>query len=178
MRAIRWGGAAVVMMLVVGLAVASRPVPTPQTAPATSAGPKGKLVIAGLGSKMLVRNYSWGLEASDTGGGGTGGGTGETTFSAMKVEKPIDTNSTELADAVANGTHFQTATLTIFKPGTNDPLSIFKLSDALVGAVEHSYKSSNVETVTVFYRTIEWTYKAPDADQKFCWDLDLHVSCV
>jgi type VI secretion system Hcp family effector len=178
MRAIRWGGAALVVVLLLGVVVVARTAsPERKTVvPAAGSSPKGKLVIAGFGSKMLIRNYNWGIDGAAS-EAGTGAGSGKAVFLSMDIEKLIDENSVDLADAVTNGNHFQTATVTVFKPGTTDALSTFKLSDAIVTDVRHSYKSVNVETISLGYRTIEWTYRAPDADQVFCWQLDLNAGC-
>jgi type VI secretion system Hcp family effector len=145
----------------------------------SSGTPKGKLVIDGLPGdpKMTVRNYSWGIHNGSTAGGAGGAGSGKSTFDVFTIEKLVDENSVALAKAVANGEHFQSATIKFFEPGTSTPKSIFTIPDPTIAAVVHSYKNDNVESVSFNYAQIQWVYKTSSGDQTFCWNVAGNAAC-
>jgi len=152
-----------------------------RTKPTAAAGPKGKLVVENLGgpgeaTKMPIRDYSWGIKNATTTTSG-GAGAGKATFEDLTIEKLVDDNSVALARAVATGVHFPSATVTIYQPGTTTPQSIFTMSNVTISGVHHTHKTTNIETVTLAYPSIEWVYKAEAGDQTFCWDLAANAGC-
>ena len=151
-----------------------------RTRPAAAGDPKGKVIIENLGgpgesTRVTIRDYSWGITQTTSTAGGAGAG--KATFDDFTFEKLVDTSSVALARAATQGLHFPSATATIYKPGTTTAQSVFTLTDVLISNVSHSYRSSNVESVSIAYASIEWIYKAPTGDQTFCWNLSLSAGC-
>ena len=172
--------AVAILLVAVALSLLQRPTRDIRTKSIAAADPKGRLVVQDLGgpgeaTRMAIRDYSWGITQTTSTAGGAG--TGKATFDDFTIEKLVDSSSVPLARAATTGLHFPTATATIYKPGTTTPQSTFTMTDVLISNVRHSYKSSNLESVSIAYGSIDWLYRAPTGDQSFCWNVILSEGC-
>ncbi len=174
----------VLALVLVAVALSSLPQQARQlrTKPVAAGDPKGRLVVEDLGgpgeaTRIPIRTYSWGITQSGSTATGGGAGAGKATFDDFTIEKLLDTSSVPLARAATQGIPFPSATATIYKPGTTTPQSVFTMTNVLISNVSHSYKSSNVESVSMNYASIEWVYQSDTGDQTFCWTLSTSTAC-
>lgn len=144
-----------------------------------SASVNGNLVVDGITGRSTVQGFSWDMTStpgSTSGGGGASAGT--TTFGPLTVTKAVDVRSLVLADAAASGKHFPTATLRIFRPGTQEVSLTYLLSDVVITKFRHSGGARAIEEVSFTYRTIEVTFAPPTGEPvRFCWDIATNARC-
>jgi type VI secretion system secreted protein Hcp len=118
---------------------------------------------------------------------GGGAGAGKPEFSPLKVFKYIDKASIPIFVACATGKNLKKATLSIVKSGGEIPSDYFVivLSDVFVSSVNDSTETTDgegnlLETVSLEYSKIEWTYTpqnddgSPGTALKGGWDLKLN----
>jgi type VI secretion system secreted protein Hcp len=174
---------ALMVLVLVGVATlqaSSDPVRAGVRNSLAASSPKGKIVVQDLGGagkapNIPIRNYGWGIHNSSQAPGGSGGG--KATFDSFSIEKLVDQHSPDIAKAAAFGTHFPQATVTLYVPGTTNPLSIFTLTNVAISGTEHDDRGATIETVSFGYSKIRWVYKASSGNKVFCFDISLGAGC-
>ena len=151
------GATGLAAVALVGSAIAD------QNRVAVAAGANGTIVgqIGNLGP-FEVLSFSWGASNSSTGSSGGGGGTGKASFQDLSFTRLSDTFTPALFVAVANGTHFQTASITSNNKKGNPVftlalegvmLSSWTLSDVSEAASPTESISLNFTKVTLTFGT-------------------------
>lgn len=143
------------------------------------AGVDGEATHKDHKNEIEVLSWSWSTSnTASTAGGGSGKGKavpGDFHFTHL-----YDKSSPVLAKNCASGKHFDSVVLTCRKSGDGSlPFAIIKLTEALVISVQPSGSSGAdiVESVSLSYKTIEFSYKAQDAkgamggEVKFSWNV-------
>jgi type VI protein secretion system component Hcp len=87
---------------------------------------------------VAIRAFRLAVANSTTGGPGGGGGAGKATFDDVAVAKLIDATSPKLFVNTAEGRHLRNARVTLFKPGTRDPLAVYDFDDVLLSRFEQT----------------------------------------
>ena len=84
-----------------------------------------------------VLAWSWGMSQSGSTHGGSGSGAGKVNVQDLSFTHYIDMSSAELMNAVAQGTHFDDATLVVRKAGGKDALEYLtiKMENVIVTSV-------------------------------------------
>jgi type VI secretion system secreted protein Hcp len=132
-----------------------------------------------------IESYSWGLSTPQQPGGRPGAGRAQ--FERLAFTKHLDASSPKLAEAVANGRHFQTAVLTAETGGENPrAYLVVTLEDVLIS----SYHTSGAEAdalpadqFTLNYARIRYSYTPQDEDGSqgmpvtFCWIVAANRPC-
>jgi type VI secretion system secreted protein Hcp len=74
---------------------------------------------------------------------------------SITVVKKIDLSSPHLFIAVLAGTHFAEADLTVFQPGAQPKLIVYRMKNAIVSSIDQVAGSANREIVTLRFQTME-----------------------
>jgi len=148
---------------------------------------KGESLDSTYKDQIDVLAWSWAMAQSGTLHVGAGGGAGRASFGDIAVTKYIDRSSTVLYKYVANGDHFESATLTIRKPGgkpfVNEQLVMTRVlvTSALMGG--SGGEDRLTENITLNFgsfciRYIEQTKEGnPGAKLELCWNIAANESC-
>ncbi|HXU81311.1 MAG TPA: type VI secretion system tube protein Hcp [Polyangia bacterium] len=85
-----------------------------------------------------VLAWSWGMSQSASTHFGSGGGSGKVNVQDISITKRIDKSSPNLVKFCCQGKHFDKATLTVRKAGTEAPIEYFviKMEDVLISSVQ------------------------------------------
>lgn len=141
-----------------------------ERAAAAAADPYGELVIRDFsGDNDLVseiKSHSWDVFVPLT----NGNPSGPPQFSSLVVTRSTDASSPRLARAVARQFQYDTVIVRIFKPGTTQIRSAFRLENILI--VDFDLSGRN-EKVSFIYESVDWSHGAGE----FCWDLGLQGEC-
>jgi type VI secretion system secreted protein Hcp len=131
---------------------------------AVGSGGGYELVVSGLtpsGEAADVLSYSWGA-SSNASLSSTGYTTGRAQFEALQITKKVDIASPNFGKAVATGTHYPSATLTLYS-GSEKPTAymIYKMTDVLITGVQHGGSANDMPTeqVSLNYAKLEVTHK-------------------
>ena len=115
-----------------------------------------------------VLAWSWGVSNSGTTHQGGGGGAGKANFQDISLTKYMDSSSHALLNAVATGTHFDTASLHIRKAGkTQQEYMTIEMKEVLVTAVSTGGSGGEdrlTENVTLNFASVKFTYKPQKPD--------------
>jgi type VI secretion system secreted protein Hcp len=149
----------------------------------------GRLSIAGVSGgdgggdgSIDVRGIEGGVTNSGTFAGGGGGGAGKASFSDITVTKQVDKASPVLAMAVAQGTHFASATLDVFQPGTTDVYMTYHMEDVIVSE-HHMFATGKGDTVpleslSLHFAEISWTFIQEDGSEVTrCYSVTRIMAC-
>lgn len=126
-----------------------------------------ELVVSGLtpsGEAADVLSYSWGATNNAT-FATTGYTTGKAQFEALQITKKIDITSPNFGKAVATGTHYPSATLTLYSGGSEGAkptaYMIYTMTDVLITGVQHGGSANDVPTeqVSLNYAKLQVTNK-------------------
>jgi len=126
-----------------------------------------ELVVSGLtpsGEAADVLSYSWGASSNAT-FGSTGYTTGKAQFEVLQITKKVDIASPNFGKAVATGTHYPSATLTLYSGGSEGAkptaYMIYKMTDVLITGVQHGGSANDMPTeqVSLNYAKLEVTHK-------------------
>lgn len=128
-----------------------------------------------------VLAWSWGASQSGTMHVGGGGGAGKANFQDVSVTKWVDKSSGDLMLNVANGKHFDKATLTVRKAGEK-ALEYIKLTmkEVLITSISTGGSGGEdrlTENISLNFAQYEFEYipqKADgtgDAAMKYGWDI-------
>src|SRR5215471_3115033 len=110
-----------------------------------------------------VQSWSWGVSNSGSAQVGGGAGAGKCNVQDLSFTKYIDKATPDLMLACCNGKHYDTATLTVRKAGTN-PLEYLKvtMSEVLIAGVTTGGAGGEdrlTETVTLNFGKVKVDYK-------------------
>lgn len=125
-----------------------------------------QLEIAGLppsGEAMVIQAYSWGGTANATFGPSLTPGRAQ--IADLQVTKKVDKASPLLFKGLTNGTHFASATLTLYKGGEKPQKYMeYKMTDVLITSVQHGGSADDVpaENVSLAYEQLEITVEDKD----------------
>jgi type VI secretion system secreted protein Hcp len=134
---------------------------------AVGTGAGYELVVSGLtpsGEAAEVLAYSWGASSNATFGAG-GFTTGRAQFEALQITKKVDIASPNFGKAVAMGTHYPSATLTLYSGGSEgtkpNAYMIYKMTDVLITSVQHGGSANDLPTeqISLNYAKLEVTHK-------------------
>jgi type VI secretion system secreted protein Hcp len=125
-------------------------------------GIKGESLDKTYKGKIDVLAYSWGLSQSGTFHGGSGGGAGKANFQDLSVTKYVDSGSSDLMLACANGTHIKKGKLTVRKAGES-PLEyiIYEFEKILVSSVSTGGSGGEdklTENISLNFGSVKHTY--------------------
>jgi type VI secretion system secreted protein Hcp len=129
--------------------------------------------------EIELLSWQWGLSNS-SGIAGGGSGKGKATPGEMTLSKLYDKASPNLAKKCATGVHFPTVVMTARKSGEGQK-DFFKITmkEVFITSVQNSASSGGdmMESVSLSYGEIEFSYKAQDAkgglggEVKFGWNI-------
>jgi type VI secretion system secreted protein Hcp len=114
-----------------------------------------------------VLAWSWGSSQSGTFHTGGGGGAGKVNVQDLSVTKWVDAASPEIFKSICNGQHYDTATLTVRKAGT-EPLEYLLIEMTKVMFTSQSTGGSGgedqlTENVTLNFAEVKVSYQ-PQSD--------------
>ena len=100
-------------------------------------GVKGESKDKAHTQEIDILSWSWGMSNSGSAHVGGGAGSGKVSVQDLNVTKYLDSSSAPLMLSCCNGTHFDTAVLTVRKAGEK-PLEYvtIKLQEVLITSVE------------------------------------------
>ena len=126
-----------------------------------------ELVVSGLtppGEAADVLSYSWGA-SNNASFASTGLTSGRAQFENLQITKKVDIASPNFGKAVAMGSHYPSATLTLYS-GSEKPTAymIYKMTDVLITGVQHGGSANDMPTeqVSLNYAKLEVTHKELD----------------
>ena len=117
--------------------------------------------------EIEVLSYSWGVSNPGTfQGGGTGVGSGKTTFQDLSIVHRIDKSSPALLRACATGEHIKEAIITQRKSGKGQQeFLIIKMNDILITGVSHTDDATqSSEVVTLAFAKVDVEYRPLKSD--------------
>lgn len=144
-------------------------------------GVDGEATHADHKGEIEILSWTWGVSNVNAGGtSGGGSGKGKATPQDFNFLHTYDKASPILAKKCAQGVHFATVTLTARKSGEGqkDFLKI-ALKEVFITSVQPAGSSQGdiVESVSMSYASVDFTYKAQDekgalgGDVKFGWNV-------
>ena len=94
---------------------------------------KGESIVDKMEDQIQIDSWSWSMSQAGTTHSGTGGGAGKVDVSDMTFTKRMDTSTPNLVLGVCTGKHYESATLTCRKAGT-EPLDylIIEMTDVII----------------------------------------------
>lgn len=178
----------------------TRGAPGPQGAPApTGTADQAPPAPVPIGQRLTINRLSgppivfpvlsssFGGSQEGTTGGGGGGGSGKAAYEDLVVAKPPDASAGELLDEEVEGTHFPSAKLEYFAPGSSSASATIELGETFITDFANSGSgdaralttgSGAPEALTLGYRSIEQGIPGPGGSElKSCWDLLLNTDC-
>jgi type VI secretion system secreted protein Hcp len=143
-----------------------------------------ELVVSGLtpaGEAADVLSYSWGAN-SNASISSTGYTASKAQFQDLHVTKKVDVASPNFGKAVAIGTHYPSATLTLYKSVEGSkPVGymIYQMTDVLITRAQHGGSADDIPTeeISLAYARLQVTYKqlsesnAVERQTLFAYDL-------
>ena len=130
--------------------------------------------------EIVVLSWAWGVQNDSSAATGGGRGKGKATPGDIHFTHEYDKASPVLAKKCAQGTHFPTVVLTSRKSGEGqkDFMKI-TMKEVFITSVQNSGSAGGdiMESVSMAYASIEFSYKAQDAkgglggEVKFAWDV-------
>jgi type VI secretion system secreted protein Hcp len=132
----------------------------------TGTGGGYQLVVSGLtpaGEAAEVLSYSWGAN-SNASISSTGFTSSKAQFADLHVTKKVDVASPNFGKAVATGTHYPSATLTLYKSAEGSkPIGymIYQMTDVLITRVNHGGSADDMPTeeISLAYAKLQVTHK-------------------
>lgn len=128
-----------------------------------------------------VLAWSWGMSQSGTAGMGGGGGGGKVDVQNMSLTKYIDLSTEKLWLSCANGTHFDSATLTMRKAGGEAvEYIVYTMEQVMITSTSTGGSGGEdriTENVTLDFAKFEMEYKSQnekgkeDKKKKFAWNV-------
>jgi type VI secretion system secreted protein Hcp len=115
-------------------------------------------VITPPGQAIEVASFAWDAENPTTIGSATGGaGAGKVKFNEFTIQKTVDTASPKLFEAMAGGSHFKKAILSVRKPGAKEAFYEIRFDTVFITSISNSGDNPNVpmENVTFVFGKME-----------------------
>ena len=134
----------------------------------------GQLTL-GTGAPIPILSFSAGVSNSFTFGGGSGGGTGKASFTALNLIKAIDANSPGLFVKVANGQHFPTAVFTAqWGAGTSTATMKYELESVVLESLQQSGAGTGAgtESLSIVFGKVTWTFTDASGTTTGSWDVE------
>lgn len=127
---------------------------------------KGESVVKGFEDQIQVLAWNWGMSQSGTTHMASGGGAGKVNVSDLVVTHYVDAASPNLILACCQGTHYDSATLTMRKAGGTalDYLTI-TLTDIIVTSVSVSGAAGGdllTENFSLNFAKFKYSYQPQD----------------
>ena len=129
-----------------------------------------------------VLSWSWGMSNSGSAHVGGGAGSGKVSVQDLSVTKYLDSSSAKIMLSCCDGTHFDTAVLTVRKAGGEKPVEYvtIKLQEVLITSVETGASGGDdrlTESVTLNFAKVKMEYLPQEAKGgkgnmiPFGWDI-------
>ena len=129
-----------------------------------------------------VLSWSWGMSNSGSAHVGGGAGSGKVSVQDLSVTKYLDSSSAKIMLSCCDGTHFDTAVLTVRKAGGEKPVEYvtIKLHEVLITSVATGGDGGNdrlTENVTLNFAKVKVEYLPQEAKGgkgnmiPFSWDI-------
>ncbi len=121
---------------------------------------KGEATMTGHQDDIVIASWQWGLSASSA--IGSTQATGRRSYTALTVQKGIDTSTTALMSALATNDLVKEAKLTMRKSGgTQEDYFILTLKDARITGVAHvtGADGGTTENVSIMFTKVEVEYR-------------------
>ena len=129
-----------------------------------------------------VLSWSWGMSNSGSAHVGGGAGSGKVSVQDLSVTKYLDSSSAKIMLSCCDGTHFDTAVLTVRKAGGEKPVEYvtIKLQEVLITSVETGASGGDdrlTESVTLNFAKVKMEYLPQQAKGgkgnmiPFGWDI-------
>jgi type VI secretion system secreted protein Hcp len=126
--------------------------------------------------------WTWGMSNSGSAHVGGGAGSGKVSVQDLSVTKYIDSSSAQIMLSCCDGTHFDTALLTVRKAGGADPVEYLKinLQEVLITSVATGGEGGDdrlTENVTLNFAKVKVEYLPQEAKGgkgnmiPFSWDI-------
>jgi type VI secretion system secreted protein Hcp len=126
--------------------------------------------------------WTWGMSNSGSAHVGGGAGSGKVSVQDLSVTKYIDSSSAQIMLSCCDGTHFDTALLTVRKAGGTDPVEYVKinLQEVLITSVATGGEGGDdrlTENVTLNFAKVKVEYLPQEAKGgkgnmiPFSWDI-------
>ncbi|HEY0882939.1 MAG TPA: type VI secretion system tube protein Hcp, partial [Archangium sp.] len=134
-------------------------------------GVEGESTAKGFEKKIEIYSFSWGASNPTTIGSGSGGhSAGKASLSSFNVMKKTEKSSATLFQACCDGTHYESATVTLRKAtgaAGQKPFLVYKFEDILVESIQWSGSSGGddtpTESVSLSYGKVEIEYWGQNA---------------
>ncbi|WP_395700758.1 Hcp family type VI secretion system effector [Aquabacterium sp.] len=125
---------------------------------------KGEATMTGHEDDIVITSWQWGLSASSA--IGSTQATGRRSYTALTVQKSIDTSTTGLMSALATNDLVKEARLTMRKAGgTQEDYFILTLKDARITGVAHvtAADGGTTENVSIMFTKVDVEYRPQKA---------------
>jgi type VI secretion system secreted protein Hcp len=134
------------------------------------------------GKEIDILSWSWGMSNSGSAHVGGGAGSGKVSVQDLNVTKYLDSSSAPLMLSCCNGTHFDTAVLTVRKAGGEKPVEYvtIKLQEVLITSVSTGGSGGEdrlTENVNLNFAKVKVEYLPQEAKGgkgtmiPFSWDI-------
>ena len=145
-------------------------------------GVKGESKDKAHTQEIDILSWSWGMSNSGSAHQGGGAGSGKVNVQDLSVTKYIDSSSAPLMLSCCNGTHFDSALLTVRKAGGEKPVEYvtIKLQEVLITSVATGGEGGDdrlTENVGLNFAkvTVEYVRQSDKGDpgkmMPFSWDI-------
>ena len=144
-------------------------------------GVKGESQDKAHGKEIDILAWSWGMSNSGSAHEGGGAGSGKVSVQDLSVTKYIDSSSAPLMLSCCDGSHFDTAVLTVRKAGEKPVEYVtIKLQEVLITSVSTGGDGGNdrlTENVTLNFAKVKVEYLPQEAKGgkgtmiPFSWDI-------
>jgi type VI protein secretion system component Hcp len=125
---------------------------------------------------LPIYEDSWGDTVTTT-SGSTGPTAGTASFSTVTVNSAVGPNTDTLWKALANGTEFDTVTITLQSPGASAS-TVYTLTNALLTRIAMSSGPSLLNSLSFDFQKIQVTVPGPDGrSSTTCWDKTQSAPC-
>ena len=129
-----------------------------------------------------ILSWSWGMSNSGSAHVGGGAGSGKVSVQDLSVTKYLDSSSAKIMLSCCDGTHFETARLTVRKAGGEKPVEYvtIKLQEVLITSVATGGDGGDdrlTENVTLNFAKVKVEYLPQEAKGgkgnmiPFSWDI-------
>ena len=124
---------------------------------------EGDAVDKTHGGEIRVLSWGWGLTQSGTMHDSSGGGAGRVSVQDISFTKAVDRASPNLIKFCCNGRTFPTATLTVRKAGSDEPLEylVLELENIIISSVSlggSPGEESLTENVSINFAKFKYIY--------------------